>query len=80
MLIIRMDVNGKHQAAQIAIRRVEPHFRLKHHFWYKYRATDDDNNVYRGVVLHDYENGAFALTQKVTKAIVIQQKAQKAIA
>lgn len=77
MLIVRMDVNEKHQAAQIVIVRGEQHNRLPQHFWYSYQASDDKGNEYEGEVLHNYDSGAFALTQKVTKAVVSQQKASK---
>lgn len=77
-LVIRMDINTSHRAANIVIVRGEPHGKLPNHFWYSYQADDDDNHRYLGKVLHNYDNGAFALTQKVTKAIVAQQKAEKA--
>lgn len=77
MLQVELNVNGKHVVAKIMIVRGDPHARLKQHFWYHYQADDDQNHRYIGKVLHNYDSGAFALTQKVTKAIVAQQKAAR---
>lgn len=77
-LLIRLDINNKHRAGSIVIVRGDPHPKLPNHFYYKYQADDDNNHRYIGEVLHNYDNGAFALTQKVTKAIVAQQKAERA--
>lgn len=77
-LLIRLDINNSHRAASIVIVRGEPHRKLPNHFWYSYQADDDEPHRYMGKVLHNYDHGVFALTQKVTKAIVAQQRAAKA--
>lgn len=76
-LLIRMDINNSHRAASIVIVRGEPHTKLRNHFWYSYKAKEDTAMEYHGKVLHNYYHGAFTLTQKVTKAIVAQQRAAK---
>jgi hypothetical protein len=79
-LVVQMsvaDTNGLNQIAGISIVRGEAHGKLPHHFCYSYKANCDGKR-YIGNVLHNYNSGAFALTQKVTKAIVAQQKAEKA--
>lgn len=77
-LLIRLNINTGHRAAGIVVVRGEAHPKLPNHFYYSYAATDDEKNSYTGDVLHNYDNGVFALTQKVTKAIVAQQKSAKA--
>lgn len=77
MLIVRLNVNGRHEVADIKIVRLETHPKLRNHFYYSYQADDDTNHRYIGRVLHNYNSGAFALTQRVVKAIVAQQKAQR---
>lgn len=72
-----MTVNLRHSVATIKVVRGEPHTKLRGHFWYSYEADDDRNHRYLGKVLHNYDNGAFALVQKVSKAITCQQKAAK---
>lgn len=57
--------------------RGEAHPKLRHHFYYSYQADDDDNHRFMGKVLHNYNSGPFALIQKVSKAIVAQQKAAR---
>ena len=77
-LLIRLDINNKHRAGSIVIVRGDPHPKLPNHFYYSYRADQDTGDKYTGEVLHNYDNGAFALTAKVTKAIVAQQKEARA--
>lgn len=80
-----MDVNGRVQVAKLMIVRGDPHPKLKHHFTYHYQADyappGDTSYTHRyiGDVLHNYNNGAFALVNKVTKAILKQQKTAKPI-
>lgn len=71
------DVHGLNQIAGISIVRGEAHEKLPTHFYYSYKANCDGKR-YKGIVLHNYDTGAFALVKKVTKAIVAQQKADKA--
>jgi len=78
MLLVSINVNRQHDVANIKIVRGEAHLKLRNHFYYSYQAEDDKNHRYIGKVLHNYNSGAFALTQRVTKAIVAQQKAEKA--
>lgn len=59
--------------AKITVARGGAHHRLKHHYYYDYRAKVDDQH-FTGVVLHNYDSMAIALVQKVTKDIVRQQK------
>lgn len=77
-----MTVNGRVDVAKLMIVRGDQHPKLKRSFYYHYQAdyTDMDGNKHRylGKVIHNYDKGAFALTQKVTKAIVAQQKAAEA--
>lgn len=82
MLQIDMTVNGKQFVAKLMIVRGDAHPRLKRHHTYHYQADYEDmdggKHRYMGNVVHGYDSGAMALTQKVTKAIVAQQKAAKA--
>lgn len=78
MLRIRLSINDNIAAiALITVVRRHEHPKLKRHFTYTYVAELDDSEVFEGTVLHNYDNGAIALLQKVTKAIVSQQKANK---
>lgn len=77
MLVVTLTINVNHEAANIKIVRGDAHGKLPHHFYYHYQADDDNNHRYIGNVLHNYNNGAIALVQKVTRAIVLQQKAVK---
>lgn len=78
MLAVSLRVNNDIAAIGVMkIVRGEAHGKLRNHFWYSYQADDDQNHRYLGKVLHNYDNGAFALVQKVSKAIVAQQKAAR---
>lgn len=78
MLIVNLNVNRIDDIGEIKIVRGEQHPRYKKpHYWYSYQATDDRGNFYKGKVLHGYDKGAFALVQKVTKAIVSTQKEER---
>ena len=80
MLVIDMGVldgNGKRNFADISAVRREAHPRIPNAFYYDYRACIDDT-IYTGRVLHSYQNGGLALTVKITKAILTQQKAERA--
>lgn len=81
MLQIDMTVNGKKYVAKLMVVRGDQHIKLRNSFWYHYQADYEDpaggTHRYLGKVLHNYDHGAMALTQKVTKAIVAQQKAAK---
>lgn len=85
MLEVRISVKdgtGEHGVSIVQIVRGEAHTRLPGAFWYQYRATIDQQDTgskvqFMGKVLHSYKNGAVALTQKVTKAILAQQKATR---
>ena len=78
MLSISLRVNNEVAAiAVIKVVRGEAHSKLRNHFWYSYQADDDENHRFLGRVLHNYDNGPFALMQKVSKAIVAQQKAAR---
>ena len=74
MLVININVNLKHSVADIKIVRGEKHPKLPNHFYYSFVAKDDMNSTYVGEVLHNYGNGAYALTNRVLKAILLQQK------
>jgi hypothetical protein len=79
MLVVDLSVHdgkGERGIGQLAIVRGKQHPKLKRAFYYHYRAMID-GNWFIGDVVHTYENGAVALTQKVTKAIVGQQKAAR---
>jgi hypothetical protein len=76
-LIVRFDINLDHRAGTIKIVRGEPHTKLPNHYWYTYDAYTDKREAYHGKVLHNYDNGFMALTSKVTKAIVAEQKAAR---
>lgn len=79
MLIVNATVNNnKPLAYTMQIVRGDAHPKLRHSFYYHYQADDDNKHRYIGNVVHNYKHGAFALTQKVAKAIVAQQKAAKA--
>lgn len=71
-----LDRHGKSAIAGISATRCEEHQKLDNHFYYKYKCNYD-GITYKGTVLHNYDNGAIALLQKITKAIVSQQKANK---
>ena len=77
MLIVNLSVNYRHDVAEIKIIRKTPHTKLPRHFWYSYSAKTDMGKRYSGKVLHNYDSGAITLTNKVTKAIVAQQKAER---
>ncbi len=81
MLRVVMDVNGKKPVATLNIVRGDAHPKLPTTFEYLYQADyesmDGSKHRYMGKVIHNYKNGAFALVQRVTKAIVAQQKAAK---
>lgn len=74
-----VDSKGHKTIASIEAVRGEAHPRLKRAYWYSYRATLENNQMFVGKVLHSYDNGAIALTQKLTKAVVAQQKALRKI-
>jgi hypothetical protein len=71
-----VDVHGKNKIYSIKVVRGANHPKLPHHFYYAYTVKVDDK-VYTGRVVHNYNRGAIALTQKVTKAIVAKQKAER---
>lgn len=75
-LHIRFNVNER-RIARATIVRTEPHPKLPNHFYYSYVA-EDETKRFKGEVLHNYDNGAFALTQKVMKDIVSKQKEARA--
>lgn len=77
MLIVSLAVNQSGRIADIQIVRREEHGKLRNHYWYSFEAHDDKGGEFYGKVLHNYDAGPFALTQKVTKAIVAQQKAAR---
>lgn len=79
MLLIEVsvaDYKGKNQIVKIKAVRGEAHQRLRRAFHYSYEATVD-NVKYLGQVVHSYDNGAVALTAKITRAIVSQQRAAR---
>lgn len=71
-----VDGNGKNTIVTIRAVRGEAHKKIKDAFYYDWRANVD-HKLHTGRVLHSYGNGAVALTQKLTKQIVAQQKAAK---
>lgn len=79
MLQVLLNINAE-SIATIKIIRREKHPQLKSSYYYSYIASyidmDGDERAYMGLVLHNYDNGPIALVQKVTKAIVAQQKAE----
>lgn len=79
MLVIEISVadsKGKRQIVKIKAVRGEAHSKLRRAFYYQYQATVD-GKVHIGTVVHSYDNGAVALTQKIAKAVVAQQKAAR---
>lgn len=72
-----IDVHGKKLIQGIKVIRGAKHPKLRSHFYYSYSAAIADK-IFTGKVLHNYDHGAITLTHKVTKAIVAQQKAEKA--
>lgn len=85
MLEVRISVKdgtGEHGVSIVQIVRGDVHPRIPGAFWYQYRATIDQQDTgqkvqFMGKVLHSYKNGAVALTTKVSRAILAQQKAIK---
>jgi len=79
MLVVELSVadqGGQRRIGWVKMVRGIGHTRLKRAYYYKYRASIDDR-MHEGEVLHSYQNGAAALTQKVLRAVVAQQKAAK---
>jgi hypothetical protein len=72
-----IDVHGKNLIVAVKVVRGKPHTKLRNAFYYRYSVVLDDK-IYTGTVVHSYDNGAVALTAKVTRAIVLQQKAERA--
>lgn len=72
-----VDSHGKRTFATVRATRGDKHTRLPNAFWYAYRANID-SKLYTGTVLHSYDNGGIALTVKITKSILMQQKAERA--
>lgn len=72
-----VDTHGRRSIYVIKAVRGEAHRKLPHHFHYSY-MVNVDGRKYTGSVIHKYDNGAIALTAKITKAIVSQQKAERA--
>lgn len=77
--LIVIDGHGRKKIATIRAVRGEAHAKMPNHFTYSY-GVQIDGVTYEGEVLHGYDNGAVALTQKITKNIVDQQKAARAAA
>lgn len=83
MLEVRISVKdgtGEHGVSIVQIVRGDANPRIPGAFWYQYRATIDQQETgkkvqFMGKVLHSYKNGAVALTAKVSRAILAQQKA-----
>lgn len=71
-----VDHSGKSVIATIRAVRGEQHKKMRRAYYYDWRANVD-HKAYNGRVLHSYDNGAVALTQKLTKAIIAQMKEKK---
>ncbi len=71
-----VDYKGKQTIVTIRAVRQEAHPKLSNAFYYEWRANVD-HKLFTGRVLHSYDNGAVALTQKLTKQIVAQQRELK---
>lgn len=71
-----VDEKGKHCVARIAVLMAAPSPKVKNAYYYEYQATIY-GKTYTGTVLHSRINGSVALTQKVTKAVLAQQKADR---
>lgn len=72
-----VDGNGKRRIVQIKAVRGAQHPRLHNAFYYEYQGRIDDDRTYNGVVIHSYNNGPVALTAKISRAITMQQKADR---
>lgn len=77
MLVVDISVNRRRHVSIMKIVRGEQHKKLRKAFYYHYQV-EVDGNLHIGTVVHSYDNGAIALVQKVSKAVVAQQKLAKA--